>query len=104
MKKFTNIFLIACFMCIHPLYASTCVNVDVNGFLVNSGVPIDQCNDLVLLDATEYNSINVDSIVATLIDLFQFSAEDMGAFVATCIITFITGHGVGRVVRILGKS
>lgn len=85
-------------------FASVCVVIDENGYLKNSGVSIESCNTMILLDANEYKSINVDSIISTLNDLFAFSAEDFSYFVGTCLVTFITGHSTGRITRLLGRT
>lgn len=45
-----------------------------------------------------------DNIIFVLNDLFEFSVEDFAFFNAICLIGFITGHSIGRVLRILGKT
>jgi len=84
--------------------AATCVYVSSNGTVKSSSTPIELCNDLVLVSKVEYESMNVSSVVATLIDLFEFSVEDFAYFNAICLIGFISGHALGRVNRILGKT
>lgn len=84
--------------------AATCVYVDGTGTLKSSATPINTCNDLVLLSKTEYDSISVETIILTLKELFEFSVEDFAYFNAICLIAFITGHSIGRVTRILGKT
>lgn len=53
---------------------------------------------------TVSGSDSYDNIIATLVDLFEFSVEDFAFFNAICLIGFITGHSIGRVLRILGKT
>lgn len=84
--------------------SATCVYVDSDSTLKSSFTPIESCNDLVLLSRTEYESISLDSVVATLVDLFEFSIEDFAMFNAICLIGFISGHSLGRVARLLGKT
>ncbi|MCJ8318743.1 MAG: hypothetical protein MJK12_03865 [Colwellia sp.] len=84
--------------------AAQCVYVDGAGTVKSSATPIELCNDLVLVSKVEYESMNVNTVVATLIDLFEFSVEDFAYFNAVCLIGFITGHSIGRVTRLLGKT
>lgn len=85
--------------------ASYCLKELSNGNLRLDSVSIEACpSGMILLDKTEYDAINIDAIVATLIDLFEFSVEDFALFNALCLIGFIGGHSIGRVTRLLGKS
>lgn len=85
--------------------AAQCVGEDNIGYLILTTEPIETCSTgLIILSKSDYDAINIDSIVATLIDLFEFSVEDFAMFNASCLIVFITGHSIGRVCRILGKS
>ena len=84
--------------------AAHCVYVDGTGTLKTSATPIETCNDLVLLSKTEYDSISVETIILPLKELFEFSAEDFAMFNAICLIGFISGHALGRVNRLLGKT
>ena len=52
--------------------AATCVYVSANGTVKSSSTTIELCNDLILVSKVEYESMNVSSVVATLIDLFGF--------------------------------
>lgn len=84
--------------------AAMCVYVSSNGTVKSSSTTIELCNDLVLVSKVEYESMSVSSVVATLIDLFEFSVEDFAYFNAICLIGFISGHALGRVNRLLGKT
>lgn len=76
-----------------------------NGNLRLDSTSVENCpSELVLLSKSDYDAINIDSIIATLIDLFEFSVEDFALFNAICLIGFISGHGTGRVARLLGKT
>jgi hypothetical protein len=84
--------------------ASYCVKAMNNGNLRIDAQSVENCTTgMILLSKTEYQAINVDSIVATLIGLFEFSVEDFALFNAICLIGFISGHALGRVGRLLGK-
>lgn len=95
--------LIVCFISFSS-GAATCVFVQADGTLKSTFSTIETCNDLVLLSKTEYDSISVETIILTLKELFEFSVEDFAYFNAICLIGFITGHSIGRVNRILGKT
>lgn len=84
--------------------AANCVYIDASGTLKSSATPIATCNDLVLLSKAEYEAISLETIISTLKDLFEFSVEDFALFNSICLIAFITGHSIGRVSRILGKT
>jgi hypothetical protein len=85
--------------------ASYCLYETGNGNLRIDSTSVESCpSGLVLLSKSEYDAINIETIVATLKDLFEFSAEDFAYFNAICLIGFITGHSIGRVSRILGKT
>lgn len=80
---------------------------------VNS-VPPEQCSEQVndghvVMSGSEYavlksKTVDADNVVATLVELFEFSAEDFALFNAICLVAFIGGHSLGRVARIMGKS
>jgi len=85
--------------------ASYCLRETSNGNLRIDSASVETCTSgLILLSKTEYDAINADSIVATLLDLFEFSVEDFALFNAICLVGFISGHALGRVSRILGKT
>jgi hypothetical protein len=85
--------------------ASYCIKALNNGNLRMTAQSVESCNTgMILLSKTEYDAINIDSIVATLKDLFEFSGEDFAYFNAICLIGFIVGHSIGRVTRLLGKT
>lgn len=85
--------------------ASYCLYETGNGNLRIDSTSVESCpSGLVLLSKSEYDAINIETIVATLKDLFEFSVEDFAYFNAICLIGFITGHSIGRVSRILGKT
>ncbi|WP_281556534.1 hypothetical protein [Thalassomonas sp. RHCl1] len=85
-------------------HGAICVHVTATGSVRSTGVPMEECSDFVLVSRTEYESMNVQTVVATLIDLFGFSVEDFAYFNAICLIGFIGGHSLGRVARLLGKT
>lgn len=72
----------------------------------------DGCLDSVVLTSVEYATLNanadslnfLNSVTATLTELFEFSAEDFGLINSLFIVAFITGHVLGRVSRLLGKT
>lgn len=85
--------------------ASYCLRELSNGNLRVDSTSVENCpSGMILLSKTEYDAINIDSIVATLKDLFEFSVDDFAYFNAICLIGFITGHSIGRVTRIFGKT
>lgn len=85
--------------------AAYCVYELNNGNLRIDSTSIETCpSGLILLSKSDYDAINIDTIVATLKDLFEFSAEDFAYFNAICLIGFIVGHSIGRVNRLLGKT
>jgi len=106
---FTKILLLIVFLSLiffsFSSNASYCLRETSNGNLRIDSASIETCaSGLILLSKTEYDAINADSIVATLLDLFEFSVEDFALFNAICLIGFISGHALGRVSRILGKT
>ena len=85
--------------------ASYCLYTLTNGNLRIDNNPVENCpSGMILLDKVEYDAISANNLVATLIDLFEFSVEDFAFFNAICLVGFITGHSIGRVSRILGKT
>lgn len=85
--------------------AAYCLYELNNGNLRIQSESIETCSSgLILLSKSDYDAINIDAIVATLKDLFEFSVEDFAYFNAICLIGFIGGHSLGRVSRILGKT
>lgn len=76
------------------------------------GSALETCNDFILMTGLEYatlsanaDSLNfLNSVTATLTELFEFSAEDFGLINSLFIVAFITGHVLGRVSRLLGKT
>jgi len=85
--------------------ASYCLYELTNGNLRVDSTSVETCpSGMILLSKTEYDAINIDSIIATLKDLFEFSVEDFAYFNAVCLIGFIVGHSIGRVNRLLGKT
>jgi len=85
--------------------ASYCLYESGFGNLRIDSTSVETCpSGMILLTKSEYDAINIDTIVATLKDLFEFSVEDFAYFNAICLIGFIGGHSLGRVTRIFGKS
>lgn len=88
-----------------PSQAAYCVRELSNGNLRLDSTSVETCpSGMVLLSKSDYDATNIDSIVATLKDLFEFSVDDFALFNAICLVGFISGHSIGRVVRVLGKS
>jgi len=85
--------------------AAYCLVEAGNGDLRIESTSIETCpSGLILLSKSDYDAISIDAIIATLKDLFEFSVEDFAYFNAVCLIGFISGHALGRVNRILGKT
>ena len=85
--------------------AAYCVRELSNGNLRIDSTSVETCpSGMILLAKSDYDAINADSIIATLIGLFEFSVEDFALFNAICLVGFISGHGTGRVARLLGKT
>lgn len=85
--------------------AAYCLYELSNGNLRIDSTSVETCpSGMILLSKSDYDAINIDSIIATLIDLFEFSGEDFAYFNAICLIGFIVGHSIGRVTRLLGKT
>lgn len=85
--------------------AAYCLYELNNGNLRIQSESIETCpSGLILLSKSDYDAINIDAIVATLKDLFEFSVEDFAFFNTICLIGFITGHSVGRISRLFGKT
>ncbi|WP_257221044.1 hypothetical protein [Pseudoalteromonas ruthenica] len=81
-----------------------CVEVIQDG--INDGllqVSSSAC-DYVLVTQSELQTLSDMSLVNTLNALFAFDLETFGLIHATCLATFVTAHGVGWVVRLLGKT
>jgi len=98
------IFLVMVFF-IFNANASYCLSEETNGNLRIDSVSVESCpSGLILLSKSEYDAINQDGVIATLTDLFEFSGEDFAYFNAICLIGFIAGHSIGRVLRVLGKT
>ena len=77
---------------------SQCVAFDVNGYLVQSV----NC-DFVLVTQQEYMSLNAENLL-TLLDLyFKFDSDLSVQIIGFFLVTFVAGHGLGRVVRTMGK-
>jgi len=85
--------------------ASYCLYELADGNLRIDSTSVESCpSGLILLSKSDYDAISIDTIVATLNDLFEFSVEDFAYFNAVCLIGFIGGNALGRVNRILGKT
>lgn len=107
---FKSILFIICiqFLALFALQvnAATCVSENANGRVINYGDDLETCVTHVLITKEEFDSfsINKDEIIETLKELFEFSAADFALFNGMCIVAWIGGHALGRVVRIFGKS
>ena len=85
--------------------AAYCLYELNNGNLRIDSVSVETCpSGLVLLSKSDYDVINQESIVATLLDLFEFSIEDFALFNSICLVAYVVGHSIGRVARLLGKT
>jgi hypothetical protein len=115
-------FLALMFLLSSPSYSAECLQFSNTSTSSSTGqeyvvyyqnhLPLEGCVEDVVLSPTEYatlsaqaDSLNfLNSVTATLIDLFEFSVEDFAYFNAICLIGFISGHSIGRVLRLLGKT
>ncbi len=77
---------------------SECVSFDVNGYLIQS----TSC-DFVLVTQTEYMSLNSDNLLTLLDSYFKFDASLSAQIIGLFLVTFVVSHGLGRLVRIMGK-
>lgn len=75
-----------------------CVAFDANGYLVQS-----QNCEYVLLTQTEYTALSTENFLAVMDSYFKFDPVLSGQIIGTFFVTFIVAHGLGRVVRTLGK-
>lgn len=75
-----------------------CVAFDANGYLVQS-----QNCDYVLLTQTEYTALSVENIPSLMDTYFKLDPVLTGQIVGAFLVTFVVGHGLGRLVRIMGK-
>lgn len=77
---------------------SNCVSFDANGFLVQS----PSC-DFVLLTQQEYTALSTENIPLLMDTYFKLDPILTGQIVGAFLVTFVVGHGLGRLVRIMGK-
>ena len=77
---------------------SQCVSIDNSGFLVQSNV----C-DFVLVTQDEYMSLNSENLLTLLDSYFKFDAVISAQIIGLFLVTFVVSHGLGRLVRIMGK-
>lgn len=77
---------------------SNCVSFDANGFLVQS----PSC-DFVLLTQQEYTALSTENIPLLMDTYFKLDSILTGQIVGAFLVTFVVGHGLGRLVRIMGK-
>ncbi len=78
---------------------SQCVGIDSSGFLVQS----TNC-DYVLLTQAEFTALNVENFLAALDSYFVFDSTLASQIIGSFLVTFVVSHGLGRVVRIMGKN
>jgi hypothetical protein len=85
--------------------ASYCLYELNNGNLRVDSTSVETCpSGMILLSKSEYDAINIETIVAKLKELLEVAVDDFAYFNAICLIGFIAGHSLGRVTRILGKT
>lgn len=77
---------------------SQCVAFDTNGYLVQS----PNC-EYVLLTQTEYTALSTENITSLMDTYFKLDPILTGQIVGAFLVTFVVGHGLGRLVRIMGK-
>jgi hypothetical protein len=77
---------------------SQCVAFDANGFLVESTL----C-DYVLVTQSEYSGLNAENLLTLLDSYFKFDASLSAQIIGLFLVTFVVSHGLGRLVRIMGK-
>jgi hypothetical protein len=99
------IFLIALYLSSSLARAAYCVKEDVSGNLQIDSVSIEACpSEIILLSKTEYDAISIDGLVTLLTELFEFSTQDFAEITGMLIVSFITGHVLGRIARLFGKT
>ncbi len=78
-----------------------CVVSDSSGYLVidNSG----NCQ-LVVLSQTELETVQVANATELLDTYFGFHYETFSMINGSMLLAFVVGHGLGRIVRSMGKS
>jgi hypothetical protein len=83
--------------------SATCIGFKSNGTLKRLQQSVNTCSHL-LLSKSEYDSFSDETLVSTFKELFEFSPTDFALINSIFLVAFISSHGVGRVVRLLGKT
>lgn len=77
---------------------SSCVSFDANGFLVQSPT----C-DFVLLTQEEFTLLSTENFFTVMDSYFKFDSALSVQIVGLFLVTFVASHGLGRLVRTMGK-
>lgn len=77
---------------------SSCVSFDANGFLVQSPT----C-DFVLLTQEEFTLLSTENFFVVMDSYFKFDSELSVQIIGLFLVTFVASHGLGRLVRTMGK-
>ncbi|CAM4441418.1 hypothetical protein [Pseudoalteromonas maricaloris] len=78
-----------------------CVTITESGQLIATTQPA--C-EYVLLTQAELTHLQFDGLVNTLNELFAFDLATFGLINAAALTAFFTAHGIGRIVRTMGKA
>lgn len=86
--------------------SSLCVVESSDGYLKTTTDSTTDCNEYFLLSVTDYQSLKAGSLENTtqlFKEIFVVETEDISLVSGFMIVTFVVGHGVGRLVKTLGK-
>jgi len=84
---------------------SICVVADENGYL--QATTESTCSQYVLIDALTYDDLQAASLtrlLETLDGYFAFDVSIFGIVNGSLLVTFLTAHYTGRVVKYLGSK
>lgn len=100
----TSLFIFTWLCHVEIAAASECVYVDGDGIvrIQTLAVPAD-CSAFVLIDIDEYQSLSTQNLPLLLDQLFDFDPDIFAQLLGIISVSFLTGHGVGRVARIMNK-
>ena len=60
--------------------------------------------DFVMVTQAEFAQLQQQNLVNVLNELFAFDLATFGLINTAALVAFVTAHGVGRVVRTMGKT
>ncbi|WP_440053029.1 hypothetical protein ACSLBF_20325 (plasmid) [Pseudoalteromonas sp. T1lg65] len=78
-----------------------CVIISESGQLI--AATAETC-EYVLLTTEQVTQIQLNGLVDTLNELFQFDLATFGLINAAALTAFFTAHSIGRIVRVMGKT